>query len=155
MTVQHKKEERRISPAVIIIPLALGLAGAAVLGLAAMARAGVTPPPAGKAKFYMDPIINFTVQDGTWMGMYWHYRFSNIIINNGTEAGTYDITHEILVNGTELFERAKKTISLEPGETYEWWREIDIDWRQVSYVKVSLSGNWEEDNYSEVTVSQP
>lgn len=45
-----KKEERRISPAVVIIPIALGLA--AVVGLAAMARAAPPTPPPGKANLY-------------------------------------------------------------------------------------------------------
>ncbi len=50
---KSKVEERRISPAIIIIPLGLGLGAAAVLGLAAMAGAAVTPtPPSGRAALY-------------------------------------------------------------------------------------------------------
>ena len=37
-------EEKRISPAVIVIPLAIGLVAAAVIGIAAMAKAAPTPP---------------------------------------------------------------------------------------------------------------
>ncbi len=45
-----KKEERRISPAIVIIPIGLGLA--AVVGLAAMAWAAPPPPPPGLANLY-------------------------------------------------------------------------------------------------------
>ncbi len=46
-----KKEERRISPALIIIPIGLGLAAAA--GIAAMAFAAPEePPPPGFASLY-------------------------------------------------------------------------------------------------------
>ena len=42
--------ERRISPAVVIIPVGLGLA--AVVGLAAMAWAAPPTPPLGRANLY-------------------------------------------------------------------------------------------------------
>jgi len=45
-----KKEERRISPAIVIIPIGLGLA--AVVGLAAMAFAAPPTPPPGKGNLY-------------------------------------------------------------------------------------------------------
>lgn len=45
-----KKEERRISPAVIILPVGLGLA--AVVALAALAFAAPPAPPPGKANLY-------------------------------------------------------------------------------------------------------
>lgn len=49
---KEQVKEKGISPAIIIIPLALGLGAAAVVGLAAMAKGAVTPPPAGKATLY-------------------------------------------------------------------------------------------------------
>ncbi len=45
-----KEEERRISPAIAIIPIGLGLA--AVVGLAAMAFAAPPAPPPGLANLY-------------------------------------------------------------------------------------------------------
>ena len=45
-----KKEKRRISPAIVIIPIGLGLA--AIVGIAAMAKAAPTTPPPGLANLY-------------------------------------------------------------------------------------------------------
>ncbi|GAJ18606.1 unnamed protein product [marine sediment metagenome] len=45
-----KKEERRISPAIIIIPIGLGLA--AIAGIAALAWAAPPTPPPGLANLY-------------------------------------------------------------------------------------------------------
>ena len=45
-----KKEERRISPALVIIPIGLGLA--AVVGVAALAWAAPPTPPPGLANLY-------------------------------------------------------------------------------------------------------
>lgn len=45
-----KKEERRISPALVIIPIGLGLA--AVAGIAAMGWAAPPTPPPGLANLY-------------------------------------------------------------------------------------------------------
>ena len=44
------KEERKISPAIVIIPIGLGLA--AVVGIAAMAFAAPPAPPPGRANLY-------------------------------------------------------------------------------------------------------
>lgn len=50
------EEERRISPAVLIIPVGIGLGAAALVGLAALAREEEAPPeeapPPGRATFY-------------------------------------------------------------------------------------------------------
>ena len=45
-------EERRISPALVIIPLGLGLAGVAVMAAFAMAAPGPPEPPPGLANLY-------------------------------------------------------------------------------------------------------
>jgi|GEM_PF-3521257 len=45
-----KKEERRISPAVVLIPVGLGLAG--LLGIFALAWAAPPAPPPGLANLY-------------------------------------------------------------------------------------------------------
>lgn len=45
-------EERRISPAVVIIPIGLGLGLAAALGIAALAWAAPPTPPPGRANLY-------------------------------------------------------------------------------------------------------
>lgn len=45
-----KKEERRISPAIVIIPIGLGLA--ALVGIAALAWAAPPTPPPGLANLY-------------------------------------------------------------------------------------------------------
>lgn len=46
------EEERRISPAVIIIPVGLGLGLAAAVGIATLARAAPPTPPPGRANLY-------------------------------------------------------------------------------------------------------
>jgi len=46
------EEKRRISPAVAIIPVGLGLGLAAVVGIAALARAAPPAPPPGRANLY-------------------------------------------------------------------------------------------------------
>lgn len=45
-------EERRISPAAIIIPVGLGLGLAAAVGIAALAMAAPPTPPPGRANLY-------------------------------------------------------------------------------------------------------
>jgi len=49
-------EEKRISPAIIIIPVALGLAAAAVIGIAAMGKAA--PPATGYVCPYCGAIFS-------------------------------------------------------------------------------------------------
>ncbi len=56
------KEERKISPAVIIIPAALGLA--AVIGIA-MSKAAPAPPPEGPVNFTIK-IINLPAGANQW-----------------------------------------------------------------------------------------
>lgn len=50
--VPPAEEARRISPAVIIIPVGLGLGLAAALGIATLARAAPPTPPPGRANLY-------------------------------------------------------------------------------------------------------
>ena len=47
-----KKEERRISPAIVIIPIGLGLAAAAGVAALAFAAPGPPEPPPGLANLY-------------------------------------------------------------------------------------------------------
>lgn len=92
-------EERRISPAVVIIPVGLGLA--AVAGIAALAWAA---PPGAKFEVSNLFISPTEVNPGQVV------TIGCTITNIGTEAGSYTVKL-----GGDLM--AEQTVTLEPGES--------------------------------------
>ncbi|GAI71269.1 unnamed protein product, partial [marine sediment metagenome] len=98
--------------------------------------------------FYMPSEVTI-IPGEVWGGFpYYHYRFEVTITNRGGGPGTYQYTYEILYNSGVIFEKATKSITLGPGESHIWARELDIRWDIVANFKVTLRGTWPENNYS-------
>lgn len=98
--------------------------------------------------FFMPPDVTAEMEY-TWGEFpYYHYRFEVTIENRGNAAGTYSYTYEVLYNSSVIFERATKSITLGPGQSFTFLKYYDIRWDVVANFKVSLSGSWPENNYA-------
>lgn len=111
---------------------------------------GAEPPPRPRDKFYMDSApIGVEIWDGNILGMYWRVRFSKVIRNIGDGTGTHLTTWEETFGGGYEPRSGSKLLRLEPEERYVWMIENYYDFRKLSFVKVTLKGDWEKDNYAE------
>jgi len=104
--------------------------------------------PLAKAEFYMPAQIDVKVEDGTILDMYWNCIFTVPISNVGDAPGKQRI-HVIAITDGEVHRDYTQEISLQPGQTYLWELKQWVDFRRLSYYKVTISGDWEADNYAE------
>jgi hypothetical protein len=98
--------------------------------------------------FYMPGQIDVRIEDGTILDMYWKCTFSLPIINAGGAPGKHVIAVRGVYDG-QLHRDYTQEISLNPGETYIWKLEQWVDFRRLSYYRVTLTGDWEANNYAE------
>lgn len=101
-------------------------------------------------QFYMPANLDVRVTDGGYVGMYWRCSFSCSITNKGNAPGSYTVRWQQFYNGTRFgSEWYSTTITLNPGETYNWSYWFHIDFRRCSSATLKLYGGWEGDNYAE------
>lgn len=101
--------------------------------------------PIALARFFMPPEMEVRVTDGTILGMYWTCEFSVLITNQGDAPGTHTINwwdNAGVISGS-------RKITLQPGESYTWHLSQWVDFRRISTYIMNLSGDWEQDNFSQ------
>lgn len=98
-------------------------------------------------KFYMPPQMTVEVTNGLILAQYWKCLFSVVITNKGETSGTRTITSVGSGPGLEPSTLTEK-ITLAPGQSYTFRAQLYVDFRQVPSYKLTLTGDWEEDNYS-------
>jgi len=121
----EEKEERRISPAVVLIPVGLGLG---LLG--ALAALALAAPPAARFKVSNLVISPAEVNPGQVV------TITCTVTNIGTEAGSYTVA----LGGDFL---AEQVVTLNPGESATVSFEVTPDIARTYQVSVDgLSGNF-------------
>jgi len=101
-------------------------------------------PPLAVAQFYVPPEMRKQLTDGTILGMYWNCEVWCDITNNGDGPGT----HNVHIWDSGGIVDLTIEVTLQPGETYTWYRSQWADFRRLSSYSVWAQGDWEGNNYS-------
>jgi hypothetical protein len=95
-------------------------------------------------KFYMPAAMRKELTNGDIVSMYWNCEVWVDITNNGDAPGTPSVhIWDSVGNVDTTF-----AVTLQPGETYTWYRAQWVDFRRIASYTVWAQGEWVEDNYS-------
>lgn len=109
----------------------------------------LTPIAVPRPDFYMPPVLDFWIDHVTIVGYYYHrITYATVITNKGSAPGTHSINWEVSWNGN-VFSSGSRTITLNPGESYEHRQGVDIDFTRSHSATFKVYGNWQDNNYSE------
>lgn len=106
-------------------------------------------PEPKQAEFCMPSTLEMSIREHDILQ--WHYHqitYSCIITNLGGAPGTYAVNWLIFYNGTE-FSKGSKSVTLSPGERFQWSQKVDVDFSRCTSSTCQLTGNWPENNYAE------